>query len=63
VGYRAKRIGIIIAGIVVGSIVILPIQMILPFPYGLLAGLLVWVIVVAIFFVIAFVIVKSTSYD
>ena len=60
-GYKAKRIGLIVIGIVVGLIVILPIQMILPFPYGLFYGLLVWIIVIAVFSVVAFVFVKSPN--
>jgi len=61
VGYKAKRIGLIFTGIVVGLIVILPIQMMLPFPSGLYVGLVVWIIVIAIFLVVAFVIVKSPN--
>jgi len=63
VGYKAKRVGLIVTGILVGLIVILPIQMMLPFPSGLYVGLLVWIIVIAIFLVVAFVIVKSPNQE
>lgn len=60
-GCLAKRIALIFAGIVVGTIVILPIQMLLPFPLGLYVGLIVWIIVVSLFVVVAFVVVKSPN--
>ena len=60
-GYKAKRIGLIVTGIIVGFIVIIPIQMLLPFPSGLYVGSVVWAIVIAIFLVVAFVIVKSPN--
>jgi len=59
--YKAKRIGLIVAGIVIGLVVILPIQMMLPFPWGLLVGLLVWIKVIVIFSVIAFVFIKPLN--
>jgi len=60
-GYKAKRIGLILIGIVVGFIVSIPIQMLAPFPWGLYVGLLVWVIIIAIFLVVAFVLVKPSN--
>ena len=57
-GYKAKRIGLIIIGIVVGFIVIIPIQMLAPFPWGLYVSLIIWPIMIIIFVIIAFVVVK-----
>jgi len=60
-GYKAKRIGLILIGIVVGFIVSIPIQMFVPFPMGLYVGSVVWIIIIAIFLVIAFVLVKPSN--
>ena len=60
-GYKAKRIGLIIIGIVVGFIVTIPIQMLATFPWGLYVGVLVWIIIIAIFLVVAFLLVKPSS--
>ena len=60
-GFKAKRIGLIVIGMVVGTIVILPIQMFLAFPMGLYVGSVVWWLVVAIFLVVAFVFVKPPN--
>jgi len=53
-GVILKRIGIIIAGFIIGSIVAVPFQMVLPFPGGLYAGLVVVIIFTIIFVVIAY---------
>jgi len=60
-GYKAKRIGLIITGIIVGFIVIIPIQMIMPFPNGLYLSSIVLPIIITIFLVIAFVVIKSPN--
>ena len=58
-GIIAKRIGIIVAGIIVGFIVATPAQMLLPFPMGLYVGIVIWILVAIIFLVWAFVLTKS----
>ncbi len=58
-GVILKRIGIILAGFIIGTIVALPFQMLLPFPWGLVAGLVVLIIVTIIFVVIAYYSTKS----
>jgi len=58
-GIIAKRIGIIVAGIIVGFIVATPAQMLLPFPLGLYVGLVIWILVAIIFLVWAFVLTKN----
>jgi len=50
-GIIAKKIGIIIAGIIVGIILFILVQIILPFPFGLFSGIVVWILVVVIFLV------------
>lgn len=57
-GYQAKRIGLIIIGVVIGFLVSIPIQMLAPFPWGLYISLIIWPIVIGIFIVFAFVFVK-----
>ena len=59
-GIVSKKIGIIIAGIIIGFLLILPIQVIAPFPLGLYLGIVVWILVAVIFLVIALVLVRPS---
>ena len=58
-GVIAKRIRIIVAGIIVGFILATPAQMLLPFPMGLYVGIVIWVLIAVIFLVWAFVLTKN----
>ena len=60
-GILAKRIGTIVAGIVVGFILATPAQMLLPFPMGLYVGIVIWILVAIIFLILAFVKIKMVS--
>ncbi len=60
-GIVAKRIRIIVAGIIIGFIVTTPAQMLLPFPMGLYVGVVIWILIAIIFLVWAFVITKDSG--
>jgi len=60
-GIIAKRIGIVVAGIIVGLILSFPLGMFLPFPMGLYMTIVVWILVAVIFLVLAFVKIKNTG--
>lgn len=58
-GYRAKRGGLIAGGVIGGGMVFVFLQMLLPFPYGLQWGLVLFSIIVGICIVVAFLAYKS----
>jgi len=60
-GIVAKRIKIIVVGIIIGFIFAIPIQLLLPFPMGLYVGLVFWVLIAVIFLVWAFVLTKDSG--
>jgi len=51
VGILAKKIGFIIAGIIVGFVLSILVQMILPFPWGLFIGIVIWILVIVMFII------------
>jgi len=58
-GLRTSRAKVLILGFVIGVVVTIPLQMVLPFPYGIQWGSVLFAIIMGVSVVLAFTVIKK----